>query len=126
MDCVGAGLDCKVRTQPNPVRGIIVTLIMVPSIARANGRICIYFVDGAVVDRLVVLDCLEEGYESGLAGTSTLERSRGGAAVLKRRVGVMHSFCGSWNPAFSSLTISGRVRLVPILTGHTEGIGGRS
>lgn len=119
-------MDCKVSTQPNPGRGIIVTFRMVPSIARADATICICFVDGAVADRLVALDCLEEGYESGLAGTSTPERSRGGAEVLKRRVGVMRSFCGSWNPAFSSLTISGRVRLVPILTGHTGGIGGRS
>jgi hypothetical protein len=77
MDCVGAGLDCKVSTQPNPGRGIIVTLRMVPFIARADATICICFVDGAVADRLVVLDCLEEGYESGLAGTSTPERSRG-------------------------------------------------
>jgi hypothetical protein len=103
-----------------------VTLRMVPSIARADATICICFVDGAVADRLVVLDCLEEEYESGLAGTSIPDRSRGGAAVLKMRVGAMRSFCGSWNPTFSSFTISGRVRLVPILTGHTRGIGGRS
>jgi hypothetical protein len=77
MDCVGAGLDCKVSTQPNPGREIIVTLRMVPSIARANATIYICFVDGAVADRLVVLDYLEEGYESGLAGMSTPERSRG-------------------------------------------------
>ena len=47
--------------QPNQGRGIMVTFNMVPSIARANATICIFFVDGAVADRLVVLDCLEEG-----------------------------------------------------------------
>ena len=50
---------------------------------------------------------------------------QGGAKVLNKRVGVMRSFCGSWKPAFSSFRISGRVRLVPILTGHTGRIGGR-
>ena len=94
MDCVGAGLDCKVSTKPNPWRGIIVTFRMVPSIARADTTICICFVDGAVVDRLIVLDCLEEGYESGLAGTSTPERSRGRAVVLNRRVDVIRSSAG--------------------------------
>jgi hypothetical protein len=115
-----------VSTQPNLGRGIIVTFRMVPSIARADATICICFVDGVEAERLVVLDCLEEGYESGLAGTSTPERSRGGVEMMKSRVGVMRSFCGSWNPAFSSFTIFGHVRLVPILTGHTGGIGGRS
>jgi hypothetical protein len=46
--------------------------------------------------------------------------------VLKGRVGVMFSLCESWNPAFSSFTISGRVRLVPSLTCHTGRIGGQS
>ena len=64
-------------TQLNPGRGIIVIFRMVPSIARADVTICIYFVDGAVLDRLVVLDCMEEEYEFGLAGESTPERSRG-------------------------------------------------
>jgi hypothetical protein len=77
MDCVGVGLDCKVSTQPNPGRRIIVTLRMVPSIVRADATICIYFEDGAMADRLVVLDCMDEGYEFGLGGTSTSERSRG-------------------------------------------------
>jgi hypothetical protein len=108
-----------VSTQPNPGRGIIMTFRMVPSIARADVTICICFVDGGVADHLVVLDCLEEGYEFGLAETSIPERSRGGAVVLNRRVGVMRSFCGSWNLAFSSFRISERVRLVPILTCHT-------
>jgi hypothetical protein len=84
-----------VNTQPNPGRGIIVTLRMVPSIARADATICICFVDGAVADRLIVLDCLEEGYESRLARMSTPKRSRGGAVLLNRRVGIMRSFCGS-------------------------------
>jgi hypothetical protein len=70
-------LDCNMITQPNPERGIMVTFKMVPSIARADATIYIYFVDGAVADRLVVLDCLEEGYESGLVGISTPERLRG-------------------------------------------------
>ena len=48
-------------TQPNPRRGIMVTFKMVPSIARADATICICFVDGAVADHLVDLDCLEEG-----------------------------------------------------------------
>ena len=39
---------------------------------------------------------------------------------------MMHSFCGSLKSAFSSLRISGRVRLVQSLTGHMGGIGGRS
>jgi len=47
-------------TQPNPGRRIMVTFNMAPSIARADATICICFVDGAVADRLVVLDCLEE------------------------------------------------------------------
>ena len=70
--------------QPNPGREIMMTFNMVPSIARVDATICICFVDRAVADRLVVLDCLEEGYEFGLAGTSTTERSRGGVEVLKR------------------------------------------
>jgi hypothetical protein len=53
-------------TQPNPGHGIMVTFNMVPSIARLYATICICFVDGAVAGCLVVLDCLEEGYESGL------------------------------------------------------------
>ena len=99
---------------------------MATSIARAEATICICFVDGAVADRLVVLDYLEKGYESEMVGTFTPERSKGGAELLKKRVGVMRSFCGSWNPAFLSFTISMRVRLVPILTGHIVRIGGRS
>ena len=37
-----------------------------------------FCVDGAVADRLVALDCLKEGYDFGLAGTSTAKRLRGG------------------------------------------------
>ena len=48
-------------TQPNPGREIMVTFKMVPSIAHVNVTICIYFVDGVVADRLIDLDCLEEG-----------------------------------------------------------------
>ena len=48
-------------TQPNLGRGITVTFKMVMSIACANATICIGFIDGAVADRLVDLDCLEEG-----------------------------------------------------------------
>jgi hypothetical protein len=112
--------------ESNPGRGIIVTFGIVPSIARVDATICICFVDGVVADHLVVLDCLEEVYEPGLAGTSTPERSRGGAEVLKKRVGVMHSFCWSWKPAFLSFRISGQVRLVSILIGYTGGIEGCS
>jgi hypothetical protein len=79
-------------TQPNSRCGIMVTLKMVMSIARADATICICFVNGAVADRLVVLDCLEERYESELVGMSTPKRLRGGADVLKRRVGVMRFF----------------------------------
>jgi hypothetical protein len=50
---------------------------------------------------------------------------QGGAEVLKRRVGVMRSFSGSWNPTFSRFTISSCMRLVPSLTCHTGEIGGR-
>jgi hypothetical protein len=46
--------------------------------------------------------------------------------MLKRRVDVMRFFFGSWNPAFSSFTIIGRVRLVPNLTCHTKIIKGCS
>ena len=60
IDCIGAGLDCNVSTQPNPRRGIIVTFKMVPSIARAYATISICFVEGAVAERLVALDCLDE------------------------------------------------------------------
>jgi hypothetical protein len=56
-----------VSTQPNSGREIIVTFNMVPSIARADATICICLGDGVVADCLVVLDYLEEGYESGLA-----------------------------------------------------------
>jgi hypothetical protein len=111
-------------TQPNPRRGIVVTFKMVPSITRADATICICFVDGAMADRLVVLDCVEEKYNSGLAGTSTPERSREKADVLRRRVGVMRSFLGSRKSVFSSFRISGRVKLVSILTGYTGGIRG--
>jgi hypothetical protein len=79
-------------TQPNRGRGIMMTSNMVPSIANTDATICICFVDGAVADPLVVLDCLEEGYDFGLAGTSIAGRSSGGADVLKRRVGVVHFF----------------------------------
>ena len=48
-------------TQPNPRRGIMVAFKIIPSIARVDMTICICFVDGTVVDRLVDLDCLEEG-----------------------------------------------------------------
>ena len=47
-------------TQPNPGRGIMVTFKIVPSIACADATICICFVDGAVADRVVDLDCVEE------------------------------------------------------------------
>jgi hypothetical protein len=50
-----------VITQPNLGRGIMVTFKMVLSIARAYATICIWFVDGAVADRLVDLDFLDEG-----------------------------------------------------------------
>ena len=60
MNWVGAGLDCNMITQPNPWREIMVTLSMVASMARADSTICICFVDGAVADRLVILDCLKE------------------------------------------------------------------
>ena len=43
-------------TQPNPRRGIMVTFSMVASMTRADAIIYICFVDGAVADRLVVLD----------------------------------------------------------------------
>jgi hypothetical protein len=82
-------------TQSYPRRAIMLTFNMVLSIARTDATICICFVDDAVADCLVVLDCLEEGYESGLAKTSTPERSTGRANVLKRQMGVMHSFLGS-------------------------------
>ena len=48
-------------TQPNPGHEIMVTFNMVPSIVCVDATICICFVDGAMADRLVVLDCLEEG-----------------------------------------------------------------
>ena len=60
MNWVGAGLDYNMITQPNPRRGIMVTFNMIASMARADATICICFVDGAVADRLVVLDCLEK------------------------------------------------------------------
>ena len=47
--------------QPNPGRKIMVTFNMVQSVARADATICICLVDGAVADRLIILDCLEEG-----------------------------------------------------------------
>ena len=50
------------------------------------------FVDGAVADRLVNFDFLEEGYGSGFARTSTPESFKGGTEVLKKRVGVMRFF----------------------------------
>ena len=69
-------------TQLNLRRGIMVTFKIVPYITRADATICICFFDGSVVD----LDCLEEGSEFELVRMSTLERSRGGADVLKREV----------------------------------------
>jgi hypothetical protein len=47
-------------TQPNPGREIMVTFNMVSSIARADATIFICFVDGAVANRLIVLDYLQE------------------------------------------------------------------
>ena len=47
-------------TQLNSRRVIMVTFKMVPSIAYADYTICICFVDGAVADRFVDLDFLEE------------------------------------------------------------------
>ena len=61
MDCVGAGLDCNMITQPNPRRGIMVTFKMDPSIAHIEATICICFVDGAMLDHRVGLDCLKVG-----------------------------------------------------------------
>ena len=52
-------------TQPNLRRGIIVTFKMVPSIARVDATICICFVEDAVTERLVALDCLDEGKSQG-------------------------------------------------------------
>ena len=60
-DCVSAGLDCNMITEPNPGRGIMVTFKMVSSIARADATICICFVDGAVADCCIDLNCLEIG-----------------------------------------------------------------
>ena len=51
-------------------------LQMVPSIAHA---FC--FVDGAVANRLVDFDCLEERLEFGLAGMSTPKMSKERAVV---------------------------------------------
>jgi hypothetical protein len=70
-------LEYNIITQPNSGHEIMMTFKMVPSIARTDATICICFVDGAVVDHLVVLDCMEEGYEYGLIRTSIPERSRG-------------------------------------------------
>ena len=47
-------------TQPNPGRAIMVTFNTVLSIFCADATICNYFVDGAVENRLVILDCMEE------------------------------------------------------------------
>ena len=47
-------------TQSNTGREIMVTFNMVMSIARVDVTICIFFVDGVVADRLVVLDYLEK------------------------------------------------------------------
>ena len=60
MNCIGAGLYCTMITYPNLGHGIMVTFKITLSIARANVTICICFVDGAMTDRLVDLDCLEE------------------------------------------------------------------
>ena len=46
--------------------------------------------------------------------------------MFKTQIDMMRSFCGSQKLAFSSLRISGRVRLVPSLLGHTGGMGDRS
>ena len=58
-DCVGASLECNMIMQPNLGRGIMITLKMDPSIAHAEATIFICFVDGAMLDRGVGLDCLE-------------------------------------------------------------------
>ena len=47
--------------QPNQGCGIMVTFKMDPSIARTEATICICFVDGAMLDCHVGLDCLEVG-----------------------------------------------------------------
>ena len=60
-DCVGAGLDCNMITQPNLGRIIMVTFKMVPSIARADMTIYICFANDAVPNCCLDLDCLEAG-----------------------------------------------------------------
>ena len=47
-------------TQLNSGYEIVVTFNIIFSRARANTTICICFVDGAVADYIIVLDCLEE------------------------------------------------------------------
>jgi hypothetical protein len=47
-------------TQPNSGCGNMVNFNMIPFIACVDAAICICFVNGAVADRLVVLDCLEK------------------------------------------------------------------
>ena len=48
-------------TQPKPGHGIMFTFKMDPSIARAEVTICICFVDAAMLDCCISLDCLKVG-----------------------------------------------------------------
>ena len=52
-------------TQLNLRHGIMVTFKRDPSIARAEATICICFVDDAMLDRCIGLDCLEVGSNLG-------------------------------------------------------------
>ena len=90
-------------TQPNLGCVIMVTIKMIASIARADATMCIFFVDGAIADRLIDFDCLEEGEESRLVRTSTPKSLKEGGKMLKNRVGVMHLFCGAGSQALGSL-----------------------
>ena len=58
------------------------------------------------MDRRIALVSLLVGIESGRSGIRIRDMSSGGAELVKRQVGVMRSFGGSWKPAFSRLKIS--------------------
>ena len=124
MGGCGFDLDCKVIIQPNFGWGIIVNFRTVPCIVSAEATICLYFVEGALLDRQKTLDNLVAGMKSGCSRIRIRDISSGGAELVKNRVGVMRSFGGSWKLAFSSAKISEQLRLVPILTGQIGRLGG--
>lgn len=103
----------------------MVTFRIFSSISCAESMFFMCF-EVTAVTRRNGLDLRDLGYTSALYGIGICDKSRGGAILLNVRLIRSHSYCGSRKLAFSNASILSRVRLVPIFTGETKGIGGLS